>query len=236
MLTAGDLEDTDLLVRDDLRALVCAYAPRLPIRQIAVVGNAPLEESGERAGSIDASDLVIRCNSFALDEPGEPRCSGRRTHVVVVNGATRISPWLFAGYSDRLYLKSQPGAVYRRRATKPMPRLDLWPEDLGALTLPNRALISELRELIAAHTPSERADDIVVPTSGIISAWIAYRLFPEAALLLTGFSALVLEGRQDQWRHQWDTGVVPVSRLHLVDGEGNLMRQWVSEGRARHLP
>ncbi|MEJ7743625.1 MAG: hypothetical protein WKF73_14435 [Nocardioidaceae bacterium] len=72
--------------------LVRAYADGPEVRHIAVVGNAPLSPSAERASCIDACNLVFRCNSFILDQPGEPAQQGRRVDVVVFNRGLRATP------------------------------------------------------------------------------------------------------------------------------------------------
>jgi hypothetical protein len=235
--TAPDIARSEELARQDLRDLVVAYAPRSEIRRIAVVGNAPLEPSAARVEAIEGADLVIRCNSFALDDPDGPPYSGRSAHVVVLNGGTRINPWTFRGYTERLYLRSQPGAVYRRKPTRPLPKIDLWPEDLGALCIPNGAVLAPLREQLIRLAPVVDDEDVVVPTSGTIAAWLGYLLFPEAKLSLTGFSFLTEPG-QTEWVHHWDggTGADTVSTAHKIDREAVLIGQWIAEGRAEHLP
>ena len=112
-----------------------------------------------------------------------------KTHVVVLNAGTRATCSVFDGYSRRLYLRSSPGAVYRRKASVPMPKVDLWPDDLGAVSVPNRAVVAALRAVT-------------------------------------------------EWRHHGreDSGPVPVAAAHKVDAEGVLLRRWVADGAARHLP
>ena len=117
-----------------------------------------------------------------------------------------------------------------------MPKVDLWPDDLGVVWVPNRGVVAELRALVAA----EEGDDgggVVVPTTGMVAAWLARRLFPEAELLLAGFSAIA-EGAVTEWRHHGreDSGPVPVAAAHKVDAEGALLRRWVADGAAHHLP
>ena len=62
---------------DYLRALVRAYARTPDVSSVAVIGNAPLEPSAERAAAIDACDVVFRCNSFVLDTPPRAAAAGR---------------------------------------------------------------------------------------------------------------------------------------------------------------
>lgn len=235
LVLTEEIERSDELVRGDLRALMEAYAARLPVQRVAVVGNAPLTADPARAATIDGCDLVIRCNSFVLDQGDEAFC-GRVTHVVVLNNGTRITPSVFAGYSSRLYFRSAPGAVYRRKPSVPMPAVDLWPDDLGAISVPNRAVVGPLRERIASAAPDD-AEQFVVPTTGMIACWLAYQMFPEAGLLLTGFSSVTV-GTQTQWHHHGrvDGGPVPVSTAHRIDAEGVVLREWIAEGRAEHLP
>jgi hypothetical protein len=237
VISTPDIARLEALARQDLRDLIASYAPSNEIRRIAVVGNAPLEPSVSRVAAIESADLVIRCNSFALDAPDAAAYSGRSTHVVVLNGGTRVNPWTFRGYTHRLYLRSQPGAVYRRKPTRPLPKIDLWPDDLGALCIPNGAVLAPLREHLIRLAPAVDDEDVVVPTSGTIAAWLGYLLFPEATLSLTGFSFLT-EPEQTEWVHHWDggTGADTVSTAHKIDREAVLIRQWIAEGRAEHLP
>ncbi len=164
MLTDEALTRTDEETREDLRRLLASYAARQPVRSVAVVANAPLTPDPERAAAIDACDLVVRCNSFVLDRGDDAYC-GRVAHVVVLNAGTRATRSVFDGYSRRLYLRSSPGAVYRRKASVPMPKVDLWPDDLGAVSVPNRAVVAELRALVAAEQGAD-GDGVVVPTTG----------------------------------------------------------------------
>lgn len=238
MLTPADLAQTDAAVLDELRALLLSYARDAEPAEVAVVGNAPVPESAERADRIDGADLVVRCNAFVLDAPAGPRFVGRRADVVVLNAATPTTRSVFARYSGRLYLRVQAGAVYRRRPTTPMPRVDLWPDDCGAYSLPNRALIADLRHQLARRAPGDDPPEVIVPTSGVAAAWLAYRLLPEARLLLTGFSALERDEQPTQWRHHGreEAAPVPVSAAHVIGSESALMRSWLSEGRAELLP
>jgi hypothetical protein len=199
------------------------------------VANAPLTRDLGRAAAIDACDVVIRCNSFVLDRGDDAFC-GRRTNVVVLNAGTRITRSILDGYSSRLYLWSSPGAVYRRRPSVPLPAVDLWPDDLGGAQVPNRAVVAALRELIR-DAAGAGPDVMLVPTTGAVAAWLALLLFPEAAPLLTGFSA-ISDPHVTAWHHhrREDNGPVPVAEAHKIDAEGMLLRQWVADGRARHLP
>jgi hypothetical protein len=238
VLTPTDLAATDAAVLDDLRALLLSYARDAAPTEVAVVGNAPLTESAARADRVDAAGLVVRCNAFVLDSPGGGRFVGRRADVVVLNAATPTTRSVFDRYGERLYLRVQAGAVYRRRPTTPMPRVDLWPDDSGAYSLPNRALVAELRDQLARHAPGDEPPDVIVPTSGVAAAWLAHRLLPEVRLLLTGFSALEDDAQPTQWRHHGreDAAPVPVAAAHVIGSEAALMRSWLAQGRAEHLP
>ena len=83
------LTDIDEELVAQMREHATAYAASTPIRRVTVVANAPLEPSEERRDLIDTSDLVIRCNSLALDRMDDPPCVGTRTNVVVTARTTR---------------------------------------------------------------------------------------------------------------------------------------------------
>ena len=136
---------------DDLRDFVTSYAAAQPVRTVAVVGNAPLQPDAERAAALDASDLVFRANSMALDEPGDPPCLGTTCHVVLLSHATRITPWVFQDYRRRAYLVPQMGfPLYRVVNGAPA----FWPADLGALPIPNAVVKARLADrLDPDHVP-----------------------------------------------------------------------------------
>jgi len=219
-----DLETTDDAIRDLMHGFLAGYARHRPVRSVAVVGNAPLETNAERAAAIDASDLVIRVNSFVLDTPGGDPCHGRETDVVVINRGTRATPWLFQGYQHRAYLQSDTAMVHLAKVRYRTP--PYWPADMGVWQIPNRALTAELRELIWPGYEGVRVD----PTTGTLAAWLGYRVFPEAELRLTGFSYLGGE-RPRTWEHHFGAEV-RVPDAHRVDREGRLMSSWIAEGRA----
>lgn len=87
-----------------LRALADTYAERLPVRDVAVIGNAPLSADAGRAAAIDACDVVVRVNSFVVDHPGAPPTMGTKTHLVLWSRLVIATPDLYAGYRDRLYV------------------------------------------------------------------------------------------------------------------------------------
>lgn len=210
---------------DVLRDLVRAYAPRPDIRRVAVVGNAPLEPSAERAAAIDEADLVLRCNSFVVDEAGRPPALGRRVDVVVFNRLLRASPRVFDGYRDRLYLMVEPGRMHTRSEFLP-PR---WPSDLGHFIVPNREITLPLSEALGLDSRGQR----VWATTGLMSVWIAATLFPDAELRLAGFS-MIDDPEQTEWEHAWGDSC-RVGPEHRIEPEGRLLASWIAEGRATHL-
>lgn len=208
-----------------LANLVRAYAARPEVNQIAIVGNAPLGPSTERASHIDACDLVFRCNSFILDRPGAPAQQGRRVDVVVFNRGLRATPFSFGSYRDRLYLMVEPGRLHWEPDVQP----DWWPADLGVVPVPNREVTLPLSDALGLPSRTEA----VWATTGLLAAWIAAVLFPRAELLLAGYSMLD-KPHQRTWEHAWgDTCIVGPE--HRIDAEGRLLRSWVDIGRARLL-
>ena len=119
MSSAGTVATTRQVLGD----LVRAYARHDPPRSVAIVGNAPLSESAERAALVDGSDLVVRMTTFALDEPGGPPRIGRRTDVVLLHRALVPGPGTFLDHSSRLYLLVEPGRLHWEREDRP----DWWP-------------------------------------------------------------------------------------------------------------
>lgn len=214
---------------DDLRSLICAYSrPTTSSRQpgsVAVVGNAPLLPSDTRADAIDSAELVIRVNSFVLDSPGRPRCQGARADVVLFNRLLRATPWFFAGYRQRLYLLVEPMRMHGNRETWPTS----WPVDLGLVAVPNRDIAAPLSELLSVAWREQR----LAPTTGTLACYLALTLFPEADVLLTGFSFLDDPG-QTHWQHQWGDSC-PVGREHRIGDEAALVRTWLATGRAHFL-
>lgn len=210
--------------RATLRELMTAYARGGSVGSVAVVGNAPMAPSDERADAIDAADLVLRVNSFVMDEPGTPRTQGGRVDVVIWNRITRATKFLFEGYRDRLYLMVEPMRMHGNPEMWPAS----WPADLGLVPLSNR-LVTELNEELGYDWRDAR----LAPTTGVTAAWLAVTLFPDADIVLTGFS-MVDDPTQTSWQHQWGDSA-PVGREHRIDHEARLMGGWVSSGRARLL-
>jgi len=209
---------------DVLRRLVGAYARRPPLT-VAVVGNAPLEASDARADAIDAADLVVRVNSFVLDVAGQPRYQGARADVVLFNRLLRATPYFFDGYRERLYLLVEP----MRRHGNPEMWPSSWPADLGLIPVPNREVAAPLSDLLGIPWRRER----LAPTTGTMACYLALTLFPEASILLTGFSFLD-NPDQTRWQHQWGDACA-VGREHRIAEEGALLRSWVETGRASLL-
>ncbi len=208
-----------------LRDLMTAYARSRHVRKVAVVGNAPLDPHEARAEEIDSADLVVRVNSFVLDEPGRPRCQGRRADVVVWNVVTRATPFLYHRYRERLYLMVEPMRLHGHPETWPRS----WPEDLGFVAVPNRSVALPLCTELGISAQEEQ----LAPTTGTTATYLAVSLFPDADVVLSGFSFLDNPG-QTEWRHQWGDSC-PVGKEHRIDDESRLMRAWIDAGRARFL-
>lgn len=209
---------------DDLRDFIASYAAHHPVRRVAVVGNAPLAPSAERAAALDASDLVFRANSLMLDDPGDPPCLGTTCHVVLLSHATRMTRWVFQDYRRRAYLVPQMGfPLYRFVRGAPA----FWPSDLGALPIPNAVVKARLTDrLDPDHEPGG-----LTPTSGTTALFLAHEMFPEAEMVATGFSFVADRG-QTEWSHH-SGGSTAVHRLHNLDLEATLLRSWIEDGSVR---
>ncbi len=211
-----------------LRRHLESYAVRTPVRRVVVVANAPLLPSAERAALIDSADLVFRCNSLVLDEPGDEPCLGRATHVVVLSRAARPTPWVFRDYRSRAYLVFEPGVT---RMAEP-PRIPLhWPPDLGAWPVPNREFGLPLRGRMQQERPGRGSG---VPTSGTLMAYVAHELFGGPELHLTGYS-FITDREQTEWRHHWGS-TAPVAPAHKLDAEGAILQSWLDDGTATYVP
>lgn len=208
-----------------LRGLVRSYAGDEAVRSIAVVGNAPLAPSDERAQAVDAADLVLRVNSFVLDEPGQPRTQGRRVDVVLFNRLTRVTPWFFHAYTQRLYLLVEPMRMHGNPEMWP----SSWPPDLGLVPVSNRDFTAPLCDLLGIPWHEER----LAPTTGTMAAFVALTLFPAADVVLTGFS-IVDDPQQTSWAHQFGDSS-PVGKEHRIAHEAALISSWLAQGRARLL-
>ena len=75
MCSAGP-EPTGLARLRDLAAAYVRVPAGAPVRRVAVVGNAPMEPSDQRARQINNSDLVMRVNSFVADTAGDRQRRG----------------------------------------------------------------------------------------------------------------------------------------------------------------
>jgi hypothetical protein len=209
-----------------LRTLVLAYAERPDVRELAVVGNAPVEPDPLRADRIDSCDLVIRCSSFVVDGPGgAPAVVGRKTHVVLVHRGLRASPDAFHSYRDRLYLLAEPGRLHWEHDGRPAS----WPADLGVVPVPNREITLPLCDALGLPSRAEPS----WPTTGVTAAWIARMLFPDATLHLAGFS-MIDDPDQTEWHHAWG-GPRAVRAEHRLDAEARLLRSWIDSGEALWL-
>ena len=221
------LTDIDEELVAQMREHATAYAASTPIRRVAVVANAPLEPSEERRDLIDTSDLVIRCNSLALDRVDDPPCVGTRTNVVVTARTTRPTPGFLKDYRNRAYFV---GDTFSLDVPEPVGWPSYWPADLGPWPLPNRALGLPLKYLLRPT----RGGLGVFPTTGTQAVYLAYRMFPEADIVLTGFSFLD-DREQDSWGYHADLPDAPVHATHKLDREGAYLQGLVDRGEVRYV-
>jgi hypothetical protein len=231
----GVLRD-DLLASQEqqwqlIGAYLGAYAARRPVRKVAVVGNAPLEPSAERAADIDSSDLVIRVNEVALDGPGEPPCVGTACHAVILSRSTTMTRWVFHNYRRRAYLIPQAGFVQYRYGDTIGLLLETayWPPDLGAMPVPNGVVKARV---VRALAPDAKPGSII-PTTGTMAAFLGHELFPDAELVSTGFSFLE-DSSQKYWSHHSGSST-KVNWQHRLDLEAELLRSWIADGSMRFL-
>jgi hypothetical protein len=192
---------------------------------VAAVGNAPQGPDPRRADEIDSADLVLRVNGFALDRRTGPATVGTKTDVVVFNRATRATPWLFDRYRERIYLLVEPG----RMTWEPEIVPGWWPSDLGWVTVPNR----EVTLPLAGALGLDPIGDGQWATTGTYAAWLARTLFPDAELLLAGYS-FVTDRAQTTWDHAYGDAS-PVGPEHRIDHEGAMLSRWIAAGEARLL-
>jgi hypothetical protein len=224
----SSLHDIDEQLVAQMRDHALAHASSTPVRRVAVVANAPLEPSEQRRDLIDSSDLVIRCNSLALDHAKGPPCVGTRTNVVVAARTTRPTPGFLHDYRNRAYFVVD---VFHLTVPDPPGWPTYWPADLGAWLLPNRAFGLPLKYLLRP----ERAGLGLAPTTGTQAAYLAYRLFPEADIVLTGFSFL-----DDPEQRSWGSPLPglppsPVHSTHKLDREGAYLQGLVDRGEVRYV-
>jgi hypothetical protein len=214
-----------------LGTYLAAYAAQQPIRQVAVVGNAPLQPDAHRAAAIDASDLVIRVNAMMLDAPGAPPSVGTACNVVILSRSTAITPWVFHDYKRRAYLIPQAGFVQYRPGDQIGLLLEVpfWPHDLGAMPLPNAVVKTRLvRALDAGAKPGS-----LIPTTGMTALYLAHEMFAHAQVVATGFSFLD-DPAQKHWTHH-SGGATKVNWQHRLDLEAALLRSWVDDGSVSYL-
>ncbi|WP_458041066.1 MULTISPECIES: hypothetical protein [Bacteria] len=216
-----DTRAMELRFYENLRDLALSFSRTGQVTSVAVVGNQPLDPSTDRAAIIDGADIVFRVNGFALDPPGSPATVGTRADVVVFNRGVRPSPWFFESYAERLYLLVEPGMLLDENPKIP----DFWPEDLGALTVPNREVVLPLGSAIGIDPRAEGQ----WATTGTIMLWIALNLFPELRIDAAGFS-FVDEPSQSEWRHAYGDSS-PVGTEHRIAAEAALIRSLIGSGR-----
>lgn len=209
-----------------LRDLAAAYMPTPPPTSVAVVGNAPLSPSLDRARRIDHCDAVFRVNGFAVDRDlGNPTV-GNRAHVVLFNRALRASPHFFHAYRERLYLMVEPGRLHWEPETWP----HWWPMDLGYIVVSNEAVTLPLSEALGLDSRAQA----LWATTGTTAAWLAAELFPDASLFLTGYS-FIEEPKQTMWAHAWGQPS-PVGPEHVIGRESAMLQHWIRTGRVHYLP
>jgi len=208
-----------------LRSLVDVYAEHPQPRTVAVVGNQPLEPDTERAKAIDSADLVFRVNGFMVDDPGAPPTVGSRTHVVVFNRALRATKWVFENYRSRLYLMVEPGRLHWEPDVIP----GWWPEDLGFVPVSNREVTLPLSDALGLPTRQESTWS----TTGTMAAWIARTNYPDAELILTGFS-FIDNPNQTSWMHAAGDSCI-VGPEHQIAAEGRLLDSWTQTSRTTLL-
>jgi len=216
---------------EQLRDLLCAYAARQPVERVAVVGNAPLHPDAARAATIDAADLVIRQNSFVLDEPGDEPTVGTACHAVVLSRATRFTRWTLRDHRDRLFLVPQAGFVEYHPGDEVglLLHTEFWPPDLGAMPLPNAVVKARVVHALDPGAPPGS----IIPTAGTTALFLAHEMFPGAELVGTGFSFLDDE-KQTSWAHH-SGGHTKVNWRHRLDLEAALLRSWMADGSLRFL-
>ena len=222
------LNETDDELVAQMRAHATAFAASTPVRRVAVVANAPLSASEERRDLIDSADLVVRCNSLALDAPGDPPCVGSRTNVVVAARTTRPTPGFLDNYRNRAYFVTD---IFALGVPEPVGWPAYWPSDLGAWPVPNRVFGLPLKYLLRPT----RAGLGVSPTTGTLAAYLAHRLFPDADLMLAGFSFLD-DPEQQRWGYH-GAGLAPakVIAAHDLRREAAYLHGLIDRGEVRYV-
>ncbi|MQA33295.1 hypothetical protein GCU49_06895 [Modestobacter roseus] len=206
--------------------MAAAHAQNSAVRTVAVVGNKPLEPSADRAAAVDGCDLVVRVNGFRLDDPGSAATYGRRADVVFFNRALRATPWFFDDYQDRVYLMVEPGRLHWEPDLVP----SWWPADLGQVHVDNEDLTIPLSEDLGLDSRAEG----LWATTGTMAAWWARTTFPDAELVLAGYS-FVDDPDQTSWRHASGDDCI-VGPEHRIALESRLFRRWAEAGRTAIWP
>lgn len=204
------------------RLLLPRAGGRLP-GTVAVVGNAPLPESAERAKRIDAADLVVRMTTFALDR--STPTVGTRTDAVVVHRALRPGPDTFRDHDRRLYLLAEPGRAFWEEEALPV----WWPADLELVPISNREFTSRTRAAMGLGRVG-----VSWPTTGTLTVHLMHRLFPNARILLAGSSLSAVGGadapqRLRQLDHHWGDAVT-LTPEHRLDRERLALGRWQRAG------
>ncbi len=171
------------------RLLLPRAGGRLP-GTVAVVGNAPLAPSADRAARIDAADLVLRMTTFATD--GDVPAGGTRTDVVVLHRAVVPGPDTFRDHDRRLYLLAEPGRAFWEEEALPA----WWPADLELVPISNREFTSRTRAAMRLGRVA-----VAWPTTGTLAVHLMHRLFPHARILLAGSSLGIAVGRRARTEH-----------------------------------
>lgn len=204
------------------RLLLPRAGGRLP-RTVAVVGNAPLDPSPQRAAAIDGADLVVRMTTFAVD--GDEPAIGRRTDVVVLHRAVQPGPDTFRDHAARLYLLAEPGRTFWE--SEPLPAW--WPADLELIPISNQEFTSRTRGALRLGRVA-----VAWPTTGTLAVHLMHRLFPHARILLAGSSMLPggpvrSGGSAHRLDHHWG-GAVALTPEHRLAREARALRAWHRAG------
>lgn len=198
------------------RLMLPRSAGRLPAT-VAVVGNAPLAASADRARRIDGADLVVRMTTFAVDRD-EPAI-GTRTDVVVLHRAVVPGPDTFRDHRRRLYLLAEPGRTFWEQEALPA----WWPGDLELVPVSNREFTSRTRAAMGLGRV-----DPAWPTTGTLAVHLLHRLFPHARILLAG-SSLHDAGSRERLTHHWGADVL-LTPEHRLGRETRVLRRWTRDG------
>ncbi|MFC0682048.1 hypothetical protein ACFFGH_29805 [Lysobacter korlensis] len=205
-----------------LRGLISARLGSGPPRTLAVVGNAPLEPSADRAARIDEADAVVRMTTFDVDR-GVPR-TGTRTDVAIIHRATSPGPATFERYGERVYLLAEPGRLHWEREQVP----PWWPADLGFVPISNAEFTRPLNRVLRFSPHS-----VTWATTGTLAVWVMHRLFPDAEVTLTGTSLLGARAhRVTTLEHAWGSSV-QLTWEHRLAAERRALRSWLRAGWLR---